>query len=1065
MVATATLLALRTLLRKATSLPPQALRALQLIASGLKRFGAATVRKRFFVFFNDAFRAEGTIVRYPSKANRVATVERHGSCPQLVCTTALLLCFSWLLVIPNPLQGQTPEAASKWEGRSITKILFDPADQPYPQEQMLSILLLKQGAKFSDSTLRQSIQALYSTGRFADIAVDASDAEPDQGVILKFITTRAYFVGRVTVEGVKEPPNEGQLVSATKLQLGLPYADNDRVSAIESIGNLLLRNGFYHATVTADTRFEEATEQASLTFLVDTGKRAHYERPIITGTPNRSIDSVVRSTRWKRLYGLLGWYQVTDTRTQQGVDNVRSYYQKKDLLLSRVVLRGLEYHEQTATVQPTLQVTAGPEVIIHVEGANLRKGKLRQLVPIYQERTVDADLLVEGQHRIEQYFQSEGYFEASVSYVSERQNGRRIITYDVDKGPRHRLASLRITGNKYFTLSTIMERMITTPVRFPRFPYGRYSATTLNGDLQAIRDLYQTNGFRDVKVDYSVKDNYKGKINALSLTISIDEGPQSYVSEVAIDGVPATDAQYLKTQLISAKGQPYSQANVAADRDLILNYFYNSGYPNATFDYYLDSVSIPNRVKLRFKLTLGKREYVRQVLVSGLNRTKPRLVYDRIKLTEGDPLSLTKMTDTQRSLYDLGIFARVNTAIQNPDGEEANKYVLLQLEEASRYSVTVGVGAQLGRFGTATTSLNDPGGTTGFAPSGSLGVSRINFLGIGHTLSLTSTVSTLEQLVGLTYFAPQFIGHEKLNLTLNALYDNSNDINTYTARRRQFSAQLGQKVSRAFTIQYRFVFRYVTQSNLKIDPNLVPLLSQPDKTGLFGVSFVQDRRDNPLDPTHGVYSSIDLAYAAKFLGSQTQFGRLLLRNSTYARIGKDLVFARSTQFGVIIPVNASAIDIPLPERFFSGGATTLRSFPENQAGPRDTTTGFPLGGNALLINNLELRFPLFGDNLRGVLFEDAGNVYQSFSDISFGFRQPSLQNFNYMVQAVGIGFRYRTPIGPVRVDFSFSPDAPRFNGFKGTEQELINCSAAGTCVSTVQKINAFQFHFSLGQAF
>ena len=1003
------------------------------------------------------------------KLGHLALASRLVAPSKRVHWVVFVLCLSGLLLAQAiPLEGQDPVSSSKWEGRTITGILFDPADQPYPADQMSGILLLKQGEAFSDSALRQSIQALYSTGRFADIAVDASEAGTSHGVVLKFITKRAYFVGRITVEGVKEPPNEGQLVSATKLQLGLPYNENDKLSAIESIENLLRRNGFYHPTVTADTQYLDATEQAKLTFLVDTGKRAHYERPVITGTPNRSIDSIVRSTRWERLYGLFGWHTVTDNRTQQGVDNVRSYYQKKDLLLSRVNLRGLEYHEQTGTVQPTLQVTAGPVVIIRVEGASIRRGKLRQLVPVYQERTVDADLLVEGQHRIQQYMQSEGYFEADVSYVSERQNGSRIITYNVDKGPRHRLVSLTIVGYKYFTLATIKERMETEPVRFPRFPYGRYSSTTLNGDLQAIRELYRTNGFRDVKVDYSVKDNYRGKTNALSLTISIDEGPQSFVSEVSIDGVPRTELEYISSRLTSAKGQPYSEANVAADRDYILNYFYNAGYPNATFDYYVDSVSIPNRVKLRFKLNLGKREYVRQVLVSGLNSTKPRLVEDRIELKEGDPLSLTKITDTQRKLYDLGIFARVNTAIQNPDGDEANKYVLFQLEEASRYTVTVGVGAQLGRFGSATTSLNDPGGATGFAPSVSLGVSRINFLGVGQTLSLNSTVSTLEQLVGLTYFVPQIVGHEKLSLTLNGLYDNSNDINTYTARRRQVSAQLGQKLSRAYTLQYRVVYRYVTQSNLKITPGLVPVLAQPDQTGLFGISLIQDKRDNPVDPTQGVYTTIDLAYAPKFLGSQTEFAKGLIRNSSFTRIGKDLVFARSTQFGVIIPVNATAEEIPLPERYFSGGATSLRSFPENQAGPRDLTTGFPLGGNALLINNLELRFPLFGDNLRGVLFEDAGNVYESLSAVSFQYRQPSIQSFNYMVQDIGIGFRYRTPIGPVRIDFSFSPNAPRFNGFKGTEAELITCSAPTSpqpCVVVAQKINAFQFHFSLGQAF
>lgn len=115
----------------------------------------------------------------------------------------------------------------------------------------------------------------------------------------------------------------------------------------------------------------------------------------------------------------------------------------------------------------------------------------------------------------------------------------------------------------------------------------------------------------------------------------------------------------------------------------------------------------------------------------------------------------------------------------------------------------------------------------------------------------------------------------------------------------------------------------------------------------------------------------------------------------------------------------------------------------------------------MFINNLELRFPLYGDNLAAVLFQDMGNVYATVGDINLRYRQHNLQDFDYAVQDAGIGFRYRTPIGPIRIDLSFSPNAPRFFGLKGTEQDYIN----GTAISTVQKINAFQFHFSLGQAF
>ncbi len=421
---------------------------------------------------------------------------------------------------------------------------------------------------------------------------------------------------------------------------------------------------------------------------------------------------------------------------------------------------------------------------------------------------------------------------------------------------------------------------------------------------------------------------------------------------------------------------------------------------------------------------------------------------------------MAEETDSQRRLYDLGIFARVNTAIQDPDGDEDEKYVQYDIDEARHYSMNVGVGAQIARIGGGVTTLDNPAGSTGFAPRLAFGISRINMFGLGQTLGLQTAISTIEQRAALTYFIPQFVSHENLSLTTTTLLENSNDIRTFTAHRREGSIQLGQRLSRAYTVQYRLVFRNVTLSNLKIQQLLVPLLSQPETVGIGEFSIIQDKRDDPTDAHHGIYTTLDLSYAPGFLGSQTHFARGLFRNSTYYLLRRDLVLARSTQFGVISRTGGRP-SIPLAERLYSGGSTSLRAFPDFQAGPRDLATGFPLGGDALFTNNTELRFPLYGDNLGGVLFHDAGNVYSSLGDFSLRFRQRNLQDFNYMVQSVGFGIRYRTPIGPIRLDFSFSPDAPRFFGLKGTEQDYIN----GTAIATVQKINAFQFHFSLGQAF
>ena len=186
---------------------------------------------------------------------------------------------------------------------------------------------------------------------------------------------------------------------------------------------------------------------------------------------------------------------------------------------------------------------------------------------------------------------------------------------------------------------------------------------------------------------------------------------------------------------------------------------------------------------------------------------------------------------------------------------------MFHLDEARKYSFNFGVGAEIARIGGGINSLDYPAGTTGFSPRVSVGVSRINFLGLGHTVSLQTQVSTLRQRALASYVAPQFEGHENLSLTFSALFDDSNDVRTFAARRWEGTVQLAQKLSRANTFQYRYTFRRVTldPNSLKITPQLIRLLSQPVRVGLIGGSFIQDRRDDPVNSHRGILNTVDLA--------------------------------------------------------------------------------------------------------------------------------------------------------------------------------------------------------------
>ena len=959
-----------------------------------------------------------------------------------------------------------------FEGLTIGRIDFTPPDQPLPRPELDRLLPLHVSSPLRQIDVRQALQKLFDTGRFSDVSIDAVPL--GDGVALRISTELAYFVGGVSFDGVSDPPNRNQLLTATKLELGTPFVESQMSQAVGNLQERLRANGLYRATVHYVLERDAITEEVGVHFQLDTGPRARFDGVQLSGKFERLPSKIIRATRYRRSIGpiqLPGWSQATEERVQTGVERVRRDFQNQNRLQVKVSLDKLEYHDKTNTVTPVLIIDNGPLIQVSTIGAKVSQGRLRQLIPIYQERAVDRGLLLEGSRNLVDYFQSQGYFDAAVDFSEESpEPGVQQIDYAVTRNTRHRLVGIEITGNHFFDVATIRERLSVRQAGLLRNRYGRYSRKLRDSDRDSILDLYRSNGFRDVQVAATTLDDYRGHQDDLGVRYEIEEGKQWTVNQLMLEGVSEGDAAYLRTIIQSSEGQAFSEASIAADRDAILAYFFNNGYSEAAFDWSQTSSDIANRANLHYTIRLGQREFVRDLLVRGLETTRPNVVRSRILIHPGDPISQSRIGETQQKLYDLGIFAKVQTALQNPDGAEESKYVLFQLDEAARYSFNIGVGAELGRIGGGVTTFDAPAGAPGFSPRLTGGISRLNFLGLAQTLSLQGLVSTFQQRGVLSYVMREFTGNQNLTLTLSGLFDNSTDIRTFAAQRAEAAVQLAQRLSRANSLQYRFAFRHVIVSDPKIEPQLIPLLAQPVRVGLLSVSYIHDRRDNPTESRRGVYNTVDVGVALPQFASQTDYSRLVLRNSTYHPLSRSVVLARTLQFGYIQRLGGVPI-IPLGERFFGGGASSQRAFPDNQAGPRDTETGFPVGGNALLFHSTELRFPLIGDNIGGVFFHDMGNIYSDINQISFGFRQGSYQNFNYMVQAVGFGIRYKTPVGPVRLDFSYSPNSPRFVGFSGTRDQLLLCNpndpvhSPDYCVGVPQRINTFQFHFSLGQTF
>jgi outer membrane protein insertion porin family len=980
--------------------------------------------------------------------------------------------------------------ANNFEGKIVTAIQYDPPAQPLDERDLQRMQLVEPGQPLDPKQVAGTIDRFFSSGLYEDIQVDATAS--GKGVTLRFITRPRRFIGHVDAHGdIKDPPNRAVIINEAQLALGTPYDEETLENARKNIEQELRDNGLFLAQVGTATIEDPDTHQMTIRFLVEAGKRAKYETPAITGETKLPDDTIIAATGW-RIRFIHRWRQMTDALTQKGIDGIENKYAKKDRLTASVDLTGMDYDAARNRARPHLEIDAGPKITIKALEAKVSKKTLRKYVPVYEEGSVDNDLLTEGAVNLRDYFQSRGYPDVDVTFKREPlQQDQETINYYIATGPRRRLVSVAINGNTYFDTETLRERMFLRPKSLA-LRYGRYSETFRKKDQETIENLYQANGFRDVAVTSSVEANYKGKSRDMAATFQIHEGRQWRVANLDVSGPNQLDISALKNQFASIPGQPFAEVNVATDRNRILEFYNANGFQYASFSYRTAPVKDPETIDLFYRIREGPRQFVRKVILSGLYRTRPKLVDRAIHIRDGDPVSMTRINDISRQLTDLGIFANVNTAIQDANGTNRYKYILYDFDEAARYTFNVGFGLEIGQFGGTTNNLSQAGGAKGVSPIVSFDVSRLNFLGYGQTISLQTRYSTLEQRESLNYIVPRFLGSPNRTVTFSVLYDTTQDVQTFSSRRAEVSAQTSQRFNRASTLLVRFAYRRVSTGNVNIPALLIPQLLQPVRIGILSASYIQDHRDNSTDAHHGFWNTVDAGVAGNFFGSQRSFVRVLARNATYTPLGRNMVFARQTQIGAIlpfrIPANTSHFEsVPLPERFFGGGSVSMRGFGDNQAGPRDvgTTTempgtpssiptGFPIGGNALLFNTFELRFPLFGPNITGVLFHDSGNIYTNFSNLSFAYHQANNQDFNYALQSPGFGIRYKTPLGPVRVDFAYALNPSSYLGFNKNEtiQDLIQCKPSQignpsfpNCTSSPQRLNRFQFFFSIGQAF
>jgi outer membrane protein insertion porin family len=901
-------------------------------------------------------------------------------------------------------------------------------------EPYKSLVTQPAGKPYSQQLVDSSQRALMTTGQFTKVDVNVT---PESGGLrVEFVLEPAYYLGVLQFPGATRVFSYPQLLETVNYPVEEPYEKERVEQGRVALLRFLTRSGYFRAEVTPQVQLDQSLKLATVVYSVTLNQRARLGGVTINGPQPAEVlqlQAALHSIRARvRGANLKAGQRYDPERLQAAHTFLRNYLGRQHYLTNVVKMEPPQYDPAANRANITFEVTPGPSVSIKVTGAHVSQRQLKKLVPIYQENSVDRELAAEGQQNLLSRFQSKGYFDAQVTTHFSREPDQVELVYAVQLGARHHVASVRIVGNRHLSQKDLSDQITVKKGHF--YSRGSFSQQLLDGSVDNLTGYYKDHGFLDVKVTPKAVDHDP----EVDVTFQIDEGPQTLVESVKVQGNKTQPVSRLAPGgLVVRPGGAFSQSGIRRDRNRIVATYLDLGYPNVAFK--ATAAPAPgnaHRMDLTYEIEEGGRVNISSVEYVGNRQTRRDLIERSAAIKPGAPLSEGKLLAGESNLYNLGIFDWADVSPRRPPTDESSEDVLVRVHEAKRNAVSYGVGFEsTPRTGSISSGvLVLPGlpaiglpssykvlEKTIISPQGSIEYSRLNVLGRAETFSVSALASTLDQKLAISYSDPHFAGTNWKSL-LSVSGERTTQNPLFTARLGQASFQLARALNATGNkrLQFQYDFQRTSLTNLLI-LNFIPAQDQAIHLSTFSASFVNDTRDKPLDAHRGVFQTVNLSFSPTFFGSSDNIARFFGQSSFYKELKPWMVWANNFRLGLVSSFGDS--HVPFSERFFSGGADSLRGFPLNGAGPQATAllctmqndpascttqVAVPTGGHQLFIFNTEGRFPIpVYPGVGGVIFYDGGNVYEGINISHF------LSGYS---NSVGFGLRYQTPVGPIRID-------------------------------------------------
>ena len=954
-----------------------------------------------------------------------------------------------------PLAEQT---FSSYEGQNVSSVEI--AGRPDLKASQFSSSFAQQaGQPFSKEKVDQTAAALRAAGNFKGVRIQV---QPDpNGLRIVFVLEPANYIGVFQFPGAGRF-NYSRLLQIANYPVQAPYNAKDIEQDRQSLVTFFEQQGFFEAEVHSEVRVDSEHAIANVLFRTTLGRRAKFGMVRIEGASDeqqtrlrQKLTTLIARMRGAGIRKGKQYSYSTLTRASQ---YMQSMLQKQGYLGAQVKLAGAEYHADTNLADIHFTANTGEKTEVKVEGAHLWSWTKKSLLPAYQGVEIDDESVLEGQQALISFFQRKGFFDVKVESKLETGDPSETVLYRIDKGKKHKVTSIELSGNTTIPSSSLTPQIVVKKKHL--FSSGDFSDQLVRSSANNLQAVYQSEGFSSAKVASTVTRN-GGDVQVMFRTT---EGPRDIVNSITVEGADTMPAsQYAPNGLKLAAGLPYSQAHVKADRASVIAQYLKAGYLNASFRETAAAVSKsdPHHINVVYHIYEGPKVAAAAILTLGRGHTQQRLIDESIKgIRTGKPLTETELLTAGSRLYEVpGVFDWAEVDPKRDITTQTREDVLVKVHESKRNDFTYGVGFEIinrgGSIPSGTVAIPGlpPVGlpsnfvtseVTYYGPRGSAQYTRNNVRGKGESLSLTGFAGRLDQRGAFYYIVPHLNWSSwKATGSISAERNEENPV--YSSQQEigslQFQRPLDQFNHKILFFRYSFSKTDLTRV---VIPDLVPAEDQHIRLSTLSANFTRDTRDNPLDEHKGVLQSLEVNFSSSKLGSNADFARLTGQAAFFKQGFHNIVWANSIRIGLAQPFNNSFV--PLSEAFFTGGGNSLRGFPLDGAGPQRQVliTGngctpanpcsiqVPAGGNELLLINSEARIPIpLKKGLGFVVFYDGGNVFPQIGFHDF----TSLYSNN-----AGVGLRYSTPVGPIRIDF-------------------------GRNLNPIVGIKATQYFVTIGQAF